>query len=411
MLQYRHFELANGLQVYLHEDSTTPIAAFNLLYNVGSKDEDPHKTGFAHLFEHLMFGGSKHIASYDGALQKVGGENNAFTTPDLTNYYITLPAANLEAAFWLESDRMLSLSFDPEVLEVQRKVVIEEFKQRYLNQPYGDIWLKMRNLAYQVHPYQWATIGKDISHIEKATMEDVKSFFYKFYTPNNAFLVVAGNVSLERVRYLAEKWFGDIPAGAPYKRELPKEPAQLQARREIVKAEVPLKAIYKTYHMEGRNAETYYATDLLSDVLGRGKASRLYAQLVKELKIFNDISAFVLGSVEPGLMVIGGKINQETSIEEAEEAIEKAIAPILEARVPQDELTKVKNQAESSLLMGSVEILNRAMDLAYFAMLGKPEAINQQSEMIQAVEPQQIFDAAQRVLRAENCSTLIYDNE
>src|SRR6218665_2626807 len=232
MIKYEHFTLQNGLEVYVHEDHTTPMAAVNILYNVGSRDEDEKKTGFAHLFEHLMFGGSKNIPNYDEPLQKVGGENNAFTSPDITNYYITLPSKNIETAFWLESDRMLSLSFDPKVLEVQRKVVIEEFKQRYLNQPYGDVWLKLRPLVYKNHSYRWATIGKEISHISDAKIEDVKAFFKKHYNPQNAIMVVGGDVTVEQVKHLSEKWFGPIPAGEKYHRNLPQEPEQHDERRE-----------------------------------------------------------------------------------------------------------------------------------------------------------------------------------
>src|SRR5690606_24365041 len=257
MIDYQYFPLSNGLKVYVHEDASTPLAAVNIAYNIGSRDEDENKTGFAHLFEHLMFGGSKHIRSYDEPLQAVGGENNAFTSPDLTNYYVTLPAENIETAFWLESDRMLSLSFDPKVLEVQRKVVVEEFKQRYLNQPYGDAWLHLRPLAYQVHPYKWATIGKEISHIENATMDDVKEFFYKFYIPNNAVMVVAGNVKAEEIQTLTERWFGPIPAGNPYRRNLPVEPIQNEARFKEVSADVPLDTIYKVYHMPSSYTKAY----------------------------------------------------------------------------------------------------------------------------------------------------------
>jgi len=300
MIPFSEFTLDNGLRVIVHEDRTVQIAVMNILYDVGSRDEQPHKTGFAHLFEHLMFGGSKNIPSYDEPLQMVGGENNAFTNTDITNYYLTVPASNLETGFWLESDRMLSLSFDPKVLEVQRKVVIEEFKQRYLNQPYGDVWLKIRPLAYTIHPYQWATIGKEISHIENATMDDVKEFFFTHYLPNNAVLVVAGNVTLEQVKQLSEKWFGPIPSGKRTERKLPTEPKQTQKRTLTVEAKVPANALYKSYHMPGRFHKDYYVADLLSDMLSRGQSSRLYETLVKEKEIFNSISSFVMGTIDPG---------------------------------------------------------------------------------------------------------------
>jgi zinc protease len=408
MIDYKNFTLDNGLQVFVHEDKSTPLAAVNILYDVGSRDEEEHKTGFAHLFEHLMFGGSKHIPSYDEPLQKVGGENNAFTNPDITNYYITLPAANLETAFWLESDRMLSLSFDPHVLEVQRKVVIEEFKQRYLNQPYGDLWLKLRPLAYKVHPYQWATIGKEIAHIEEATMDDVKAFFYKFYRPNNAVMVVAGNVTVEEVKRLSEKWFGPIPSGEKYVRKLPVEPVQTEKRTLFVEAEVPADAIYKAYHMPGRLHEDYYTVDLLSDVLGRGHSSRLYEHLVKETRFFTSINSFVTGSVDPGLLVITGKLNEGIDLQQAEKEIDQIAEVLRNEKVDEEELAKVKNQAESTKLFSDVELLNRAMNLAYAAVLNVPELVNKESEKIQKVSAEGMLACAQNILKQENSSVIYY---
>lgn len=408
MIHYEHFTLDNGLEVFVHEDHTTALAAVNILYNVGSRDEDESKTGFAHLFEHLMFGGSKNIPAYDEPLQKVGGENNAFTSADITNYYITLPAVNLETAFWLESDRMMSLSFDPKVLEIQQKVVVEEFKQRYLNQPYGDVWLKLRPLAYQVHPYRWATIGKEISHIENATMEDVKHFFYKYYLPNNAILVVAGDVTLAQVKALAEKWFGPIAAGEKYMRNLPQEPIQTAARFMEVEAKVPLNALYKTYHVPSRFAPDFYAADLLSDVLGRGKSARLYRKLLKERQLFSNINAYNTSSVEPGLLVVQGNLNAGVTFEEANAAVEEVLQELVEVTLTDTELAKVKNQAESTLAFSEVELLNRAMNLAFAANAGVPDLVNYEAEKIQAVTVGEVQDMAKKVLRKENCSTLYY---
>lgn len=408
MIRYEYFTLDNGLRVYVHEDETTPMAVVNILYNVGSRDENRDCTGFAHLFEHLMFGGSQHIPVYDEPLQKVGGENNAFTSPDITNYYITLPAANLETAFWLESDRMIGLSFDPNVLDVQQKVVIEEFKQRYLNQPYGDVWLKLRPLAYQTHPYQWATIGKDISHIENATMDTVKAFFYKYYLPNNAVMVVAGNVTVEQVKQLCKKWFEPIPAGTPYVRQLPQEPEQKEARFLDVQADVPVSALYKAYHMGGRFSDDFYKTDLLSDVLGRGKSSRLYRQLLKEKGLFSNISAYCTSSLDPGLLVISGTLNQGISMEEADAAITEVLQEMIDQLLPEEELLKVKNQAEATMAFSEIELLNRAMNLAAAANAGNADWANQEADRIQAVTAEDIQAMARQVFRPENCSTLYY---
>ena len=408
MIHFEEFTLANGLRCIVHEDHTTPMAVLNVLYDVGARDEDADHTGFAHLFEHLMFSGSVNIPSYDEPLQRVGGENNAFTSPDITNYYLTVPAANLETGFWLESDRMLSLAFSENGLEVQRKVVVEEFKQNYLNQPYGDVWLKLRPLAYQHHPYQWATIGKEISHIENAVMDDVRAFFKKHYAPQNAVLVVAGAAPLAEVRRLAEKWFEPIPGGPAYERQLPQEPRQTAPRFLEIAADVPLSALYKVYHMPARSADDYYAVDLLSDLLGRGKSSRLYQQLVKEQPLFNSISASVTGSLEPGLLVISGKLNTGVTLEAADTAVEAVLATLLHEQVLAEELEKVKNQAEASIVFGEIELLNRAMNLAYSKLMGDTNLVNQESARLQAVTPAAVHAAAQAVLRPDNCSTLYY---
>jgi len=408
MIKYNSFTLDNGLNVYVHEDKNTPLAVVNLLYDVGSRDEKPDKTGFAHLFEHLMFGGSKNIPNYDEPLQRVGGENNAFTSPDITNYYVTLPAQNIETAFWLESDRMLSLSFDPKVLEVQKSVVIEEFKQRYLNQPYGELWLKMRPLAYEKHPYQWATIGKEISHIEHATMEDVKDFFFTHYRPNNAYLVVAGNVETEEIKELAEKWFGEIPSGEKRARKLPVEPRQEKAKFLEMEADVPVDALYKAYHMPAKSDEKYYATDLMSDILGRGKSSRLYKKLVKEKGIFSSLAAYVTGSVDPGLLVISGQVSSGISLENADIAVQEVIKELQAEEVANKELEKVKNQAISTVVYGEVDILNRAMSIAFGAAMGNPNLVNEETDLIKGVSTKEIHEAANDILRVENSSTIYY---
>lgn len=408
MISFDSFELPNGLKVFVHEDPSVQIAVMNILYDVGSRDENSQKTGFAHLFEHLMFGGSKNIPSYDEPLQKVGGENNAFTNTDITNYYLTVPADNLETGFWLESDRMLSLSFDPRVLEVQRKVVIEEFKQRYLNQPYGDVWLKLRPLVYKVHPYQWATIGKEIRHIEEATMEDVKNFFYSHYLPNNAIMVVAGNVKKDQVMALSEKWFGPIPAGAKMKRALPLEPAQNEKRILEVESDVPAEALYKAYHMPGRFHEDFHAADLLSDVLGRGDSSRLYRILVKEKNIFNSISAFTMGSIDPGLIVINGRVREGIDLREAEKYLDDVVNTLSSEGISDVELEKVKNQAISTLEFGEVEVLNRAMNLAFSALSGDADLVNKEMELVGGVSKQDVERLGKELLRDANSSVMYY---
>ena len=291
MVKFERFQLSNGLKVLVNEDKSTSMVAINILYNVGSRDEQPDKTGFAHLFEHLMFGGSENIESYDTPVQMVGGESNAFTSNDITNYYVVLPSDNLETGFWLESDRMLKLNFSEQSLQVQQKVVIEEYRQRYLNQPYGDIWLLLRPLAYKVHPYRWPTIGERIEHISDAKLEDVESFFYSHYAPNNACMTLSGNIDVDRAKHLVQMWFGDIEKRDVKVRDLPVEPVQQEARHQTVTRNVPYDALYKTWHIPNRLDKKFYVCDLITDLLSGGKSARLYQDLVKEKKLFSDIFA------------------------------------------------------------------------------------------------------------------------
>lgn len=408
MVDFNRFTLANGLRVLVHEDDTTPMAVLNILYDVGARDEEAGKTGFAHLFEHLMFGGSVNIPSYDEPLQRVGGENNAFTSNDITNYYITLPAVNIETAFWLESDRMLSLAFSEKSLETQRNVVCEEFKQRYLNQPYGDVWLKLRPLAYQTHPYQWATIGQDLKQIEDAKMEDVKAFFKKHYNPQNAILVVGGNVKTEDVKALAEKWFSPIPAGEKYLRNLPVEPKQTAARKETVKAEVPLNAIYMAFKMPARTDQEYQTFDLMSDVLSQGQSSRLYNSLLKEQQLFSDIHAYITSSIDEGLFIVEGKLVEGVSVEAAEAAIWVELNKLTQEEVTLDEITKVKNKSESIMVFAEMSLLDKAMNLAYYELLGDAADLNTEIDKYLAVTTQRILQAAKSTFVPAQCSTLYY---
>ncbi|MEJ2903305.1 M16 family metallopeptidase [Pedobacter panaciterrae] len=410
MVDFNRFTLPNGLRVLVHEDDTTPMAVLNILYDVGARDEEQDRTGFAHLFEHLMFGGSVNIPSYDEPLQRVGGENNAFTSNDITNYYITLPAVNLETAFWLESDRMLSLAFSEKSLETQRNVVCEEFKQRYLNQPYGDVWLKLRPLAYKKHPYQWATIGQDLKQIEDAKMEDVKAFFKKHYNPQNAIMVVGGNVKTEDVKALAEKWFAPIPAGDKYNRNLPQEPLQTEERKETVKADVPLNAIYMAFKMPARQDSEYQSFDLMSDILSQGQSSRLYNSLLKEQQLFSDIHAYVTSSIDEGLFVVEGKLVQGVTVEAAEASIWAELTKLTQHEVTDEEITKVKNKSESIMVFAEMSLLDKAMNLAYYELLGDANGLNTEIDKYLAVTPQGILQAAKNTFVKEQCSTLYYLN-
>lgn len=408
MIEFSRFELENGLKVVVHEDSSTPMIAVNILYNVGARDESPDKTGFAHLFEHLMFGGSANIPNFDEPIQLAGGENNAFTNNDITNFYNVLPAENIETAFWLESDRMLSLNINKESLEVQRKVVLEEFKETCLNQPYGDAWHHIADLAYKVHPYRWPTIGKIPKHIEDATLADVKDFFYKYYRPNNAILVVSGNTTTTEVKTLAEKWFGSIPKGVEVIKNIPKEPQQKQLEQRTKHAKVPIDALYLAFHIPGRLEVDYYGTDLLSDVLSNGASARLYRRLLKEKRLFNHIDAYITGNIDPGLLIIEGKPAEGISMEEAKIAIWAELEELKHDLIPEKELVKYKNKVESTLVFSEISILNKAINLAFFELLGDIGLINREKSLYQEVTIKDIQRLAKTILVKENCSELHY---
>jgi predicted Zn-dependent peptidase len=408
MIKFDRFTLDNGLKVIVHQDKTTPVVTMNILYNVGAKDEDPDLTGFAHLFEHLMFGGSVNIPKYDEPLQKVGGENNAFTNNDITNYYLSIPKENIETAFWIESDRMLDLAFSEKSLEVQRNVVIEEFNQRYLNQPYGDLWLLLRPLVFKKHPYQWATIGKDILHIENAKMEDVKAFYKKYYNPNNAIMVIAGDVNFDEVKQLSEKWFGPIEKGEVVVRDIPTETVQTQARFLQVERDVPVNAIFKVYHMCGRTDADYHATDLISDIMANGKSSRLHQKLVKEQQLFTSIQAYISADIHPGMFVFAGYLSDGVDPKQADEALKKEIDSLIANGIEQDELQKVKNKVESMLTFSDISTLDRAMNLAYHELLGDANEINNELKKYQSVTTDDIQRIANQILQDSNSTSLHY---
>lgn len=408
MIEFHQHTLANGLRVIAHPNKLSQLGAFNLMYDVGARDEQADKTGFAHLFEHLMFGGSVNIPDYDAVAQRMGAENNAFTNNDITNYYLTFPANQLETAFWLESDRMLQLDFSERSLEVQRQVVIEEFKQRYLNQPYGDVWLKLRPLAYKKHPYQWATIGKEVSHIENATLADVEAFFYKHYRPDNAVLAVSGPYPPDQVFALAEKWFGGIPASGRPARKLPTEPKQLAERRLQLQADVPVDALYMAFHMPGKGKAGFYATDLLSDVLSRGKSSRLYRRLVKEQAVFSQLQAYITGDQDPGLFVITGQLVKGKNMAEAEKAVWAELRRLQEELVAEQELQKNLNQIEASLVFAETQGLNVAMNLCYFTLMGDTSAINHEIEHYRAITVRDLQAQAKQLFSPQNASILEY---
>lgn len=408
MIDFSKYTLPNGLTVIAHRDGSSPIAAFNLLYKVGARNENPNRTGFAHLFEHLMFSGSKNAPSFDDPLQMAGGENNAFTNNDYTNYYETLPKENIETAFWLESDRMFGLNINEQSLSVQKNVVTEEFNQRYLNQPYGDIWLLLRSLAYQVHPYQWPTIGKEISHITNATLTEVADFYNKFYSPNNAILSVVGDFDERYIFEMTNKWFGDIPAQYMGDDRILQEPIQTELRELEVERDVPTSALYKVYHMCDRLDSRYYATDMLSDILSNGKSARMYRSLVQDQRLFTEVNAYLTGDVDPGLFIFSGKLSKGVSFEQAEKAIATEVDKLLSEKISEYELEKVKNKYETSIVFGETSILNKGMNLGYYQMLGDAAMINTEVDKYRSVAAEELIDVASKLLVDSNSSTLRY---
>ena len=411
MIEYKRHILNNGLRLLVHEDPTTALIALNLLYDVGSKDEDADKTGFAHLFEHLMFNGSKNIPDFDAPIQLAGGENNAFTNSDITNFYDIVPADNFEIALWLESDRMKDLSFDQKGFDTQKKVVVEEFKETCLNIPYGDAWHKLSSMAYQSHPYQWPTIGKVPEHISESHIDDAKAFFKRHYAPDNAVLVIAGHITCSEAIELVEKWFGDIPASGHQKRVLNQEPPQLEKHSETVKTAIPADAIFLGFHTEGRIHDDYYASDILSDILSGGRSSRFYQRLYKKSNLFSRIEAYISGTADPGLFIIEGKMPEHRTVQEGIDAIWKELEDIKQNGIQERELEKVKHKIESSLYFSEVNVLNKAISLAFFEWLGDASMINQQAAKYNSITQADVQRLANQLFTEENCNELIYLKE
>jgi zinc protease len=408
MINFTRFTLENGLRVLVHEDNSTPLVAMNILYDVGSKDEDPGLTGLAHLFEHLMFGGSVNIPEYDKPLQMVGGENNAFTNNDITNYYLTVPSENIETGFWLESDRMLGIDFSQKNLDTQKSVVIEEFNQRYLNQPYGDAILKLRPLAYKVHPYRWPAIGRDINHVSRVDLEHIKEFFFSHYAPNNAILTLTGKITWERALKLSSEWFGPIPKRNIKARSLPAEPLQAEERSITIESDVPSNALYKVWHVGPRKNPDYHTLDLITDLLAGGETGRLHTKLVREKKLFSEINAYITSDIDPGLVTIHGKLMKGVDIRTADESVNDVINGLQEINNTGEEMEKVRNKFESATVFSNTSILNKAVSLANYELLGNPELINMEVEAYKGVSGEMVAESAQKIFRSSNCSTLYY---
>ena len=408
MVNFKKITLDNGLKVLVHEDNSTPLVAMNILYDVGSRDEDPGLTGLAHLFEHLMFGGTLNIPEYDKPLQMVGGENNAFTNNDITNYYLTVPSENIETGFWLEADRMSGLDFSQKSLDTQKSVVIEEFNQRYLNQPYGDAILKLRPLAYKVHPYRWPAIGMDINHVAGVDLENVKNFFYSHYAPNNAILTLTGNITFEKAEKLATDWFGPIPGRKIKSRTLPAEPLQTEERSMTIEKDIPSEAIYKVWHIGPRNTKDFHALDVITDLLAGGESGRLHTKLVRDMKLFSEINAYITSDIDPGLVILQGKLMKGIEIEHADKSVNEVLNGLKNTNNMREEMEKVRNKYESSTVFSNTSILNKAVSLAHYELLGDPDLINSEVEAYRSVSTEMVAEAAEKYFRPSNCSSLYY---
>lgn len=411
MIDYKIKTLDNGLTVVVHQEKSSQMAAINMLYKVGARNENPEHTGFAHLFEHLMFKGTEQIPDFDIPVQMASGENNAFTNNDYTDYYITLPKENIETALWLEADRMMGLKLTPEKLEMEKRVVIEEYNQRYINQPYGELWLCLRDMAYKVHPYRWATIGISTDHISKVTMDQVDEFYKRFYNPSNAILSIAAAYEPEYMFELAEKWFGALPKFETKIQNIPQEPKQIEARRMELTQKVPANSITIAFKMGDRDSSSYYIGDMISDLLAGGASARLYQSLVKEQKLFSSINAYITGDLDPGLFVVTGQVLPDFSIEQAEQAIWSELVKLQTTEVREYELEKVKNKFEANVIFGELNVMNKAMNLGFYTMLGDLPLINKEVGIYRAITKEQIIAGAKELFCKESSSTLIYNIE
>lgn len=409
MIKYEQTQLSNGLTVIANRDTASRMAAVNILYKVGARDENPNRTGLAHLFEHLMFRGTHLIPDFDIPVQMACGENNAFTNNDYTDFYITLPCDNLETALWLESDRMTGLNLSAEACEIEKRVVIEEFRQRYLNQPYGDLNMLLREMVYTTHPYRWATIGLSPDHIAEASIEEIHNFYHRFYHPSNAILSISGDIAAERVFDMAEKWFGGIKPNLDFcPSALPTEPKQTTARRLEVERDVPATTIVIAFHMGNRLSKDFYLGDITSDLLAGGDSARLYEHLIKGKSLFASVNAYISGDVDEGMFVFTGQLLPTTTEQDAEAALWEEIRQLQSGEISDYELEKVKNKFEANTLFGELNVMNKAMNLGYYSMIGDLPLINREIAIYRSLTKEQIADFSRHTFTQENSSTLIY---
>ena len=408
MIKYQQRVLKNGLTVLVNRDHASKLAAVNILYKVGARNEAEDKTGFAHLFEHLMFRGTSNVPDFDIPVQMACGENNAFTNNDYTDFYITLPKENLSTALWLESDRMRNLNLSREACDTEKHVVIEEFKQRYLNQPYGDEQLLLRGLAYTRHPYRWATIGISPDHIERATLEDVRAFYDMHYRPSRAIIAISADIDEEEAFALVEEYFGDIEDRAAAIPAIDEEPKQHSPRRLEVEREVPATDITIAFHMGDRLSRDFFLGDLTSDLLAGGESSRLVNHLIKEQGLFSSVNAYITGSIDAGLFIIKGRLMPSTDEATAENALWQELRDIAQRPISEYEMEKVKNKFEANMLMGEINIMNKALNLCFYAMIGDITLINREAEIYRTITEEEVHDFARRIFTENNSSTLIY---